>query len=106
MTMSSRIDLAFNNYSTSLELRKIAVPRTVMFDRYEFGATVAGFIDYGTTTQNEFSKLLNSKGILGVGLSFQFQGPWPSILRLDYGWGFYDGENKGRAMHLDIGHKI
>ncbi|MAP02551.1 MAG: hypothetical protein CMF85_01950 [Candidatus Marinimicrobia bacterium] len=96
----------FNNYSTSLELRKIAVPRTVMFDRYEFGATVAGFIDYGTTTQNEFSKLLNSKGILGVGLSFQFQGPWPSILRLDYGWGFYDGENKGSAMHLDIGHKI
>ena len=77
-----------------------------MFDRYEFAETVSGFIDYGTTTQHEFSKLLNSKGILGVGLSFQLQGPWPSILRLDYGWGFYDGANKGSAMHLDIGHKI
>ena len=50
-----------NNFSSSLELRKIAVPRTVMFDRYEFGATVAGFVDYGTATQNEFSKLLNSQ---------------------------------------------
>ena len=96
----------FNNYSTSIELRKIVIPRTVMLDRYEFGATIAGFIDYGAANQDEFSKLFNSKGILGTGLSFQFEGPWPSILRIDYGWGFYGGQNKGRALHLDIGHKI
>ena len=77
-----------------------------MLDRYEFGATIAGFIDYGATNQDEFSKLFNSKGILGTGLSFQFEGPWPSILRIDYGWGFYGGQSKGRALHLDIGHKI
>ena len=61
----------FNNYSTSIELRKIVMPRTVMLDRYEFGATIAGFIDYGAANQDEFSKLFNSKGILGTGLSFQ-----------------------------------
>ena len=96
----------FNNYHTSLELRKIIIPRKVIADRYEFGATIAGFIDYGTATQGEFSSLVDSKGLMSTGISFQFEGPWPSIIRIDYGWGFYNGKRKDNAMHLEIGHKI
>ena len=43
---------------------------------------------------------------MSTGISFQFEGPWPSIIRIDYGWGFHDGKRKDSAMHLEIGHKI
>ena len=95
----------FNNYSTSIELRKIVIPRTVMLDRYEFGATIAGFIDYGAANQDEFSKLFNSKGILERDYlsSSRVRGLVFFVLITV---GDFMAENKGRALHLDIGHKI
>ena len=96
----------FNTFHTSIELRKILIPRKVIADRYEFGATIAFFIDYGATTSDQFTKLFKSEGIGSTGLSFQFEGPWPSIIRLDYGWGFYKNKFADSAMHLEIGHKI
>ena len=65
------------------------IPRKVIADRYEFGATVAAFIDYGSATSDKFTKLFNSEGIGSTGFSFQFKGPFPGIIRIDYGWGFY-----------------
>ena len=68
--------------------------------------TVASFIDYGATTSDQFTKLLKTEGIVSAGFSFHFQGPWPSIIRIDYGWGFYRNKLTEKAIHFEIGHKI
>jgi len=96
----------FNNFHASLELRKIVIPRRVVGDRYEFGATVAAFIDYGATTSGQFTKLFKTEGIGSSGFSFQFKGPMPGIIRIDYGWGFYNNKLTKGTMHLEIGNKI
>jgi len=103
---NQRYRFGFNNFYTSVEIRKIVIPRKVIADRYEFGLTVASFIDYGATTSDHFTKLLKTEGIGSTGFSLQFQGPWPSIIRIDYGWGFYRNKLEQTAMHLEIGHKI
>ena len=103
---SQKYRFGFNNLYTSVEIRKIVIPRKVIADRYEFGLTLASFIDYGATTSDHFKKLLKTEGIGSTGFSFQFQGPWPSIIRIDYGWGFYRSKLAQRAIHLEIGHKI
>tara|TARA_S200000501_G_scaffold370820_1_gene412703 strand:+ start:748 stop:2031 length:1284 start_codon:yes stop_codon:yes gene_type:complete len=96
----------FNNIHTSLEIRKIIIPRKVIADRYEFGATVAAFIDYGSATSDKFTKLFNSEGIGSTGFSFQFKGPFPGIIRIDYGWGFYKNNLIENTIHFEIGNKI
>jgi outer membrane protein assembly factor BamA len=96
----------FNNFYTSVELRKNLIPRKVIADRYEFGATIAVFIDYGAATSDSFTKLLEVQGLGSTGLSLQFEGPWPSIIRLDYGLGFHKNKYVENAIHLEIGHKI
>ena len=96
----------FNNFYTSIELRNNLIPRKVIAERYEFGATIAAFFDYGAATSGSFAELLKSQGIASTGFSLQLEGPWPSIIRLDYGWGFYKNKYVDNAMHLEIGHKI
>jgi len=96
----------FNNFYTSIELRNNLIPRKVIAERYEFGATIAAFFDYGAATSGSFVELLKSQGIASTGFSLQLEGPWPSIIRIDYGWGFYKNKYVDNALHLEIGHKI
>jgi hypothetical protein len=32
--------------------------------------------------------------------------PFVPVLRLEYGWGFYDGKQMDRAFHLAVAHQI
>ncbi|MEA1882191.1 MAG: BamA/TamA family outer membrane protein [Candidatus Marinimicrobia bacterium] len=96
----------FHNMKTAVELRKVVVPRFPFADLYELGVTVGAFIDMGVTTQKDFKDLLNRKPISGVGITFQFQMPFVEVLRLDYGWGFYEGKQVDSGFHIASQHQI
>ena len=96
----------FHNLKSSIEIRKVLVPRFPMMNLYEFGVTSAFFIDWGVTTQNDFGDLFNIIPILGTGLSLQFELPFVPVLRLDYGYGFYKGKKIDTAFHLAAVHQI
>ncbi|MBT6129438.1 MAG: BamA/TamA family outer membrane protein [Candidatus Marinimicrobia bacterium] len=96
----------FHNLKTAIELRKVIIPRLPLANLYEFGLTVGAFIDLGVTTKNDFKNLLNLKPISGSGITFQFQAPFVEILRIDYGWGFYNGKQVDRGLHIATQHQI
>jgi len=96
----------FHNLKSSIELRKVLIPRFPMMDLYEFGVTAATFIDWGVTGQNDFNDILKMRPILGTGFSLQIQAPFVPILRFDYGWGFYNGRRIDKAFHIAAQHMI
>ena len=96
----------FHNLKSTVELRKVVVPRFPLQDLYEFGITVGTFIDWGVTSQMEFSDMFGMRPVIGTGITVQLQMPFVSVLRLDYGYGFYDGKQIDRAFHLAVGHQI
>lgn len=96
----------FHNFKSSIELRKVIIPRFPLMDLYEFGVTSALFIDWGITTQEDFGTLLKRRPILGTGFSLQLQIPFVNVLRLDYGFGYYRGKQIDRAFHLAAVHQI
>ena len=96
----------FHNLKSSIELRKVLIPRFPMMNLYEFGLTSALFIDYGLTTQNDFKDLFKMNAVLGTGISLQLQMPFVSVLRLDYGYGYYRGKQLDKAFHLAAVHQI
>ena len=96
----------FHNLKSSIELRKVLIPRFPMMNLYEFGVASALFIDYGVTTQNDFKDLFKMTPILGTGLSLQLQMPFVSVLRLDYGYGYYKGKQIDKVFHLAAVHQI
>jgi len=96
----------FHNLKSSIELRKVLIPRFPMMNLYEFGVTSALFIDCGITTQDDFKDLLKMNPILGTGVSLQLQMPFVSILRFDYGYGYYKGKKMDKAFHLAAVHQI
>ena len=96
----------FHNLKSTVELRKVVVPRFPLQDLYEFGITVGTFIDWGVTSQMEFSDMFGMRPVIGTGITIQLQMPFVSVLRLDYGYGFYDGKQIDRAFHLAVGHQI
>ena len=96
----------FHNLKSSIELRKVIVPRFPMMDLYEFGVTVATFIDWGVTGQDDFSDILKMRPILGSGFSLQIEVPFIPVLRFDYGWGFYNGKQIDKAFHIAAQHMI
>jgi len=96
----------FNNMKSAVELRKVILPRYPYAGLYELGITAGAFFDIGVTTQNNFNDLLKTKPIYGTGFTIQIQMPFIQILRLDYGWGFYDGKQVDKAFHLAAEHQI
>ncbi len=96
----------FHNMTASAELRKVLIPRFPLKDLWEFGLTGAFFFDWGITNQTSFGDLLEAIPVTGTGVSFQFQIPFVPILRLEYGYGFYDGKLVDKAFHLAVSHII
>ena len=92
--------------TASAELRYVLFPRFPLKDLWEFGLTGAFFFDWGVTNQTSFGDLLEVIPVTGTGVSFQFQIPFVPILRLEYGYGFYDGKLVGKAFHLAVSHII
>jgi len=96
----------FHNIKSSIELRKVLVPRFPMMNLYEFGVTGALFVDYGVTTQNDFKDLFKMTPLIGTGFSLQLQMPFVSVLRFDYGYGYYKGKQLDKAFHMAAVHQI
>ena len=96
----------FHNLKSSIELRKVLIPRFPMVDLYEFGMTIATFIDWGVTGQDDFTDILKMRPMLGTGFSLQIEVPFIPVLRFDYGWGFYDGKRIDKAFHIAAQHMI
>lgn len=90
----------FHSITTSVELRKVLIPRFPLKGLWEFGLTGAFFFDWGVTNQTNFSNLFEDAPISGTGVSFQFQMPFVPVLRFDFGYGFYDGKPIGKSFHL------
>lgn len=96
----------FHNLTASIELRKVIIPRFPLLNLWEFGLTGAIYYDWGVTNQGKFRDLLNKQPLTGAGISLQFQIPFVPILRLEYGYGFYDGKLVDKAYHLAVSHII
>ena len=96
----------FHNITASVELRKVLVPRYPLMDLWEFGLTGAFFFDWGVANQGSFEDLFNMKPVTGTGVSFQLQIPFAPILRLEYGYGYYNGKLIDKAFHLAAVHMI
>ena len=96
----------FHNLKSSIELRKVLVPRFPFKNLYELGVTGGIFIDWGVTTQGNFGDLFSMNPVWGTGFTLQFQIPFVPILRLDYGYGFYKGKQIDQAFHLAAIHQI
>ena len=75
-------------------------------DLWEFGLTGAFFFDWGVTNQGSFKDLIDMKPVTGTGVSFQLQIPFAPILRLEYGYGYYNGKLIDKAFHLAAVHMI
>lgn len=97
----------FHKLTSSVELRKVIIPRFVVFDRYEFGTVLAAYVDWGISSQGDYQEIFKMSPLIGAGFSLQFEGPWPSgIIRLDYGYGFFKGNRNDSMLHFEIGNKI
>ena len=111
----SRVDFAneknsyrfgYHTFITSIELRKVVVPRMPIDDLYEFGFNVAYFIDVGYIEKNDFFDLFGEDPLVGTGMSLQFQLPFVSVIRLEYGFGFYNNKLSDKSFHIGISNKI
>ena len=111
----SRVDFAneknsyrfgYHTFITSIELRKVVVPRMPIDDLYEFGFNVAYFIDVGYIGKNDFFDVFGEDPLVGTGISLQFQLPFVSVIRLEYGFGFYKNKLSDKSFHIGISNKI
>ena len=89
--------------TTSLELRQIIIPKFATALRNESGLSIIAFLDCGVIAR-QTSELLEQIPLIGTGFGIRIPSPMIGQLRLDYGWGFYNGKSTGNHLHLAFNH--
>lgn len=89
----------------SSELRKTFIPRRVSTFGMEYGLTLALFFDGGIISES-LPELNSQIPILGTGISLQIPFPILGMLRVDYGFGFEQGEYRGTSWHVNFQQKF
>ncbi len=95
----------YQSVVVSLELRQTLIPKFVTVLRNESGLILVTFLDVGIIA-DDIAELRHQKPLLGIGIGFRIPTPMVGQLRLDYGWGLYDGKNVDHQLHLAFGHSF
>jgi len=92
----------YNYIHSSIEFRKEVIPKFVTDFGVESGLSYVLFIDSGLITDEGLKQPKMYGGGIGIRIPF----PVINLLRIDYGWGYRNGEwNKG-SLHWGVLHKF
>ncbi len=89
----------------STELRKVIIPKYATKYGNELGLDLGFFIDAGMSSI-ERESLLKNTPLLGTGFGIRIPMPMMGVLRLDYGWAFYEGDHIESSFHLAMGQRF
>jgi len=89
----------------SIELRKDIIPKYATKYGTEFGLGFVAFYDIGKTTY-DWKKLMDMAPMSGAGFGIRIPMPMIDVLRLDYGWGYRNGEWNSGAFHWGVQQKF
>ena len=90
---------------SSVELRKVIIPKHATQYGNEIGLDIGLFFDVGMTSI-ELNELMNQTPLFGTGFGMRIPMPMIGVLRLDYGWAFYEGKHIESSFHLAMGHRF
>ena len=100
-------DFRFGHESvfSSIEVRREIIPKYATPFKIEFGLVLVIFSDIGYIAK-DFNDINYKKPISGTGLGIRIPFPIIDVLKLDYGWGYYNKSwNKG-SLHFGVGQKF
>ena len=89
----------------SMELRQEIIPKYATSFGFELGLIFVSFVDAGMIADNWIT--LNTQlPMYGTGLGIRIPVPMVDVIRIDYGWGYRNGQWNSGAFHLGIGQKF
>ena len=91
--------------NASMELRQEIIPKYATSFGTELGLIFVAFVDAGMIADN-WSTLNTHLPMYGTGLGIRIPFPMVDVLRIDYGWGYRNGQWNSGALHLGIGQKF
>ena len=89
----------------TVELRKDIIPKYATKLGTEFGLGIVAFYDIGTINHN-WDRIIKMSPMSGAGIGIRIPAPMLDVIRLDYGWGYKDGEWNSGALHLGFEQKF
>ena len=90
---------------TTIELRKDIIPKYATKYGVEFGLGVVAFLDAGIISES-WTDLLSQSPMLGTGIGLRIPIPMVDVLRIDYGWGYKDGDWNSGSIHWSVEQKF
>lgn len=100
-------DFRFGHESiySSIEIRREIIPKYATSLKIEFGLVLVFFTDIGFIAK-DFNAINYQEPISGTGLGIRIPFPIVNVIRLDYGWGFYNNKWNFGSLHFGIGQKF
>ena len=74
-------------------------------DGFETGLSIVTFSDIGAISDN-WADLNYQKPMFGLGGGIRIPFPIVGVLRIDYGWGYRNGDWNSGIIHWGIGQKF
>ncbi len=90
---------------SSFEIRREIIPKYATSLKIEFGFLLVFFADIGFIAK-DFNDINYQEPISGTGLGIRIPFPIVNVLRLDYGWGYYNNKWNTGSFHFGIGQKF
>ena len=90
---------------SSVELRKVVIPKHATQYGNEIGLDIGLFFDVGINSI-KLNGLLDQIPLFGTGFGMRIPMPMMGTLRLDYGWAIYEGKYIESSFHLAMGHRF
>ena len=89
----------------SMELRKDIIPKYATKYGTEFGLGFVAFYDMGIIS-DDWKTLFEIQPMSGLGFGFRIPIPMVDVLRIDYGWGYRNGQWNSGALHWGVQQKF
>ena len=89
----------------SMELRQEIIPKYATSLGAELGLVLVAFADAGVIADN-WNTLNDQLSMYGTGLGIRIPFPMVDVFRIDYGWGYRNGQWNSGALHWGIGQKF
>ena len=89
----------------TIELRRNIIPKHATKIGTEFGFGVVAFLDVGLIDE-DWINLQNGSPMFGSGFGIRIPMPMVDVLRIDYGWGYRNGQWNSGALHWGVQQKF
>jgi hypothetical protein len=89
----------------TVELRRDIIPKHATKIGTEFGLGVIAFLDVGLIDE-DWINLQNGSPMFGSGFGIRIPMPMVDVLRIDYGWGYRNGQWNSGALHWGVQQKF